>query len=184
MNASIKDVRAVILAGGQSRRMGEAKASMPLLGRPLIDWVIQAVSMLEVPSSVIWDDFVPGLGPLGGVRTAFKRFPEAWFVFLSCDMPFLSKGLLNSLVQSKGQSAVFYAVDGRISFPFLLTRRYESDVTENLDLGMRSVRQLSDRLQASQISAPQEDQWRFLNVNTRRDLEEAERLAASRETLF
>lgn len=179
----LREVRAVVLAGGKSRRMGQDKASLLLLGRPLVDWAVQAACGSGLPANVICKDLSPNKGPLGGVQTAFQRFKEEWIVFLACDAPFLGSEPINRLLQAGRQSrlAAFYVAAGRLGFPFLLSRRELPAVEENLRQGIGSVKELAWRVRMVKISAAKTDLWRFHNINTEGDWAEAKRLAAKRQ---
>ena len=179
----LREVRAVVLAGGKSQRMGRDKASLLLLGRPLVDWAVQAACGSGLPVSVIRKDLATNRGPLGGVQTAFRRFEEEWMVFLACDAPFLGSEAINRLLQAGRQSrlAAFYVVAGRLGFPFLLSRRELSAVEENLRQGLCAVKELDRRIRSVKIPVANTDQWRFHNINTEDDWAVAKRLAAKRQ---
>jgi molybdopterin-guanine dinucleotide biosynthesis protein A len=97
----------VIQAGGESRRMGQDKALMPFLGRPLIERVLERLSPLadEVlvttnrPDSYrflglpLVADLIPGRGALGGLYTAVASARNALVAVAACDMPFASREL-------------------------------------------------------------------------------------------
>ncbi|MGE5673735.1 MAG: molybdenum cofactor guanylyltransferase [Mycobacterium leprae] len=102
----------VILAGGQSSRMGTNKALLDFGGEPLIgriahrlgEWFAQVVvvtnspdlyGFLDLPTA---GDRVPGLGPLGGLEAGLRmsRFEHAFFC--ACDMPFLDEALVRHLI--------------------------------------------------------------------------------------
>ena len=178
-----REVRAVVLAGGKSRRMGRDKASLLLLGRSLVDWAVRAACGAGLPACVIREDLSHNKGPLGGVQTAFRRFEEEWMVFLACDAPFLGSEAVNRLLQAGRRSrlAAFYLAAGRLCFPFLLSRRELPAVEKNLRQGLCAVRELAWRVRSVKISVDKADQWRFHNVNTEEDWAEAKRLAAKRQ---
>jgi molybdopterin-guanine dinucleotide biosynthesis protein A len=97
-----------IQAGGQSSRMGQDKALMPFLGRPLIQRVIERVSPLADEIIVttnrpeayaflglpLYPDLKPGRGALGGLYTALAAAGQPLVAVLACDMPFASPGLI------------------------------------------------------------------------------------------
>jgi len=107
-------VSAVILAGGQSRRLGRDKASLLLDGQPLLTRTVHTLSVLSDDLIVVtnrpeqyddWDlpaRFVPderrGVGALMGVYSGLKaaRHPRA--LALACDMPFLNPDLLRHML--------------------------------------------------------------------------------------
>jgi len=102
------DFTVVIQAGGQSSRMGQDKALMPFLGRPLIARQVERLRGLDAALLVVTNrpaeyaflglplaaDRVQGLGPLGGLVTAFKAASTPVVAVVACDMPFLNPALL------------------------------------------------------------------------------------------
>lgn len=106
-------LRAAILAGGKSSRMGEDKALLRLSsdGPTLLEATIQRVSLvvqdpiIVAPSDRDYDRFGvetipddrPNQGVLGGIQTALRRFAGADLLVLACDHPFLSVELLRHM---------------------------------------------------------------------------------------
>jgi molybdopterin-guanine dinucleotide biosynthesis protein A len=98
----------VVQAGGESSRMGQDKALMTFLGRPLIERVVERVSPLgdEVlvtandPSEYAflglptYPDVRPGRGALGGLYTALRIANHPVVAVVACDMPFVNIELL------------------------------------------------------------------------------------------
>jgi molybdopterin-guanine dinucleotide biosynthesis protein A len=96
-----------LLSGGNSGRMGQDKALMPFLGRPLILRVLERISpiadevflstnhpadyaFLNLPH---YPDLQPGHGPLGGLYTALNAAKYPFVAAVACDMPFANAGL-------------------------------------------------------------------------------------------
>lgn len=103
-----------MLVGGDSSRMGSDKATYLVDGVPMADRVARAaveagaseVLLIGGPQarckgmSGTWKkDGWPGEGPLGGVITALKSSSEEAVVVLSCDMPFITPAVIQSLVR-------------------------------------------------------------------------------------
>ncbi|GAB4505186.1 MAG: hypothetical protein Fur0043_21810 [Anaerolineales bacterium] len=98
----------VIQAGGQSRRMGQDKALMPFLGRPLIQRVVDRLTPIADEVIVttnrpddycflglpLFRDLKPGRGALGGLYTALSSATCEVVGVVACDMPFASAPLL------------------------------------------------------------------------------------------
>ncbi len=99
-----------VQAGGESRRMGQDKALMPFLGRPLIQRVIDRLSpiadevivttnnpddyrFLDLP---LVADLKPGRGALGGLYTALSSATGDTVAVVACDMPFVSATLIEA----------------------------------------------------------------------------------------
>lgn len=102
----------VLLAGGESRRMGKDKATLRFRGKPL--WQIQLdllrrLSPLEVFVSARTDppwrpndiefvaDQAPSRGPLSGLAAALAQMHGTHLLALAIDMPFLNARYLRSL---------------------------------------------------------------------------------------
>jgi molybdopterin-guanine dinucleotide biosynthesis protein A len=99
-----------VQAGGESRRMGQDKALMPFLGRPLIQQVVNRLApiaaelivttnrpndyrFLELP---LFPDLKPGHGALGGLYTALSSAAGEVVAVVACDMPFASASLIEA----------------------------------------------------------------------------------------
>lgn len=107
-------ISAVLLAGGESRRMGEDKATLPFRGKPL--WRIQLdllrklkpreifVSARSDPSwrsedvQFVADD-PPSRGPLSGLAVTLARIQSSHLLALAIDMPFMKEGHLSALCE-------------------------------------------------------------------------------------
>jgi molybdopterin-guanine dinucleotide biosynthesis protein A len=110
----IADCTAVILAGGDSRRMGQDKAMLSLDGKPLLQHVIDAVTQVfpYVMISVRQPRDGLGLpqirdaqthaGPLAGLAAALASIDTPWLFAVACDMPFVAPALLEYLARQRG----------------------------------------------------------------------------------
>jgi len=101
----------VIQAGGESRRMGQDKALMPFLGKPLIQRVLERLSHLADEVVITTNnpepyrflvarlaaDLLPGRGALGGLYTALSVASHPLVAVIACDMPFANPSLLAAL---------------------------------------------------------------------------------------
>ena len=97
----IEGYTAIIMAGGDSRRMGTDKASLLLDGQTLLQSVITI--MQQVFPKVIVSvrqpragidlpqvcDEVPDGGPLAGLVASLGQITTPWAFMVACDMPFV-----------------------------------------------------------------------------------------------
>jgi len=116
----VVDLTAVVLAGGQSRRMGTDKALLSLGGRTLIETVIATVSALSSEVIVVSNaleslrhlgvrlvsDVYPGKGSLGGIYTGLRQARTPYSLVVACDMPFLNLPLLRYMASLVSQADV------------------------------------------------------------------------------
>ena len=118
MNAET-DTLILILAGGQSRRMGRDKASLPFGEATMLTALVRRFRETAHPTAVSvrtagqFDtagadeivDLYPGQGPLAGLHAAFSA-TEAERIFLTgTDLPFLTVGLAEAMLALAAESA-------------------------------------------------------------------------------
>jgi len=116
MNASKHTPYSIaILAGGQSRRMGRNKALITLHGKPVLQWVIDAVAPLTDDLFLVTNtpaeyrpfnlpmvsDILPGNAALGGIYTAIATAKHPWTFLLACDMPLVRADAIEALASMR-----------------------------------------------------------------------------------
>lgn len=110
-------LRAVVLAGGRSSRMGRDKALLDLGGETLLERTVRllrefvddvrvAVQPGAVPDAVrarfpLVSDPAPDLGPAGGLLAAHAADPAAAWLVVACDLPGLDRATLAGLVAGR-----------------------------------------------------------------------------------
>ena len=205
MNSVIdSDITAVILAGGQSRRLGRDKAVEPFAGEPLIRRVIRRASEAVVTQHVVVVvadparaaalplddshqtavDVFPDCGSLGGIYTGLNASPTYWSLVTACDMPFLSAPLLTHMVGLReGVDAVVPVVDGRPEPTHALySRRCLPAIESRLRAGQLKISGFFDDVivcyvPESDIRKSDPDLLSFFNINRPEDLSRAMELA-------
>lgn len=177
---------ALILCGGQSRRMGSDKAVLDLDGETLLEraaafWrsvpgietVLAAVGtedhLPSLPQGVlpVYDQF-PGCGPMAGIHAAFAR-TEAELLYVSAvDMPFLTPA---ALLPAPAGDAIVYTRDGRPEPLFGVYRRAVlQPMAEALASGCRKMADLLRALDTEYVPLPEELTGAVSNWNTRADV--------------
>lgn len=125
-------ISGIVLAGGQSRRLGRDKAVEPINGQPLIQRVVERVRQVSCETVVVVADqergdalpldkearialdIYPGKGSLGGIFSGLSAAQEEWGVVVACDMPFLNLDLLRYMASWRGDvDAVVPVLEGR-----------------------------------------------------------------------
>ena len=106
------NISAVLLAGGESRRMGTDKATFPFGGKPL--WRVQLETLLKLelngifvsaridppwrPDGVVFvADIPPSHGPLSGLAASLNYMQTTHLLALAIDMPWMSNKYLEFL---------------------------------------------------------------------------------------
>lgn len=130
MSSSLK-YTGIILAGGQSSRMGQNKALLPIDDHTIIERVAKAlkptVSSLWIAGNPTADysflelsevpDIFSGQGPLSGLHAALSQISSEWYAVSACDLPFASTLLMQYLIEQtrmEGIQAVIPMQYGRI----------------------------------------------------------------------
>ena len=104
------DFTAIILAGGQSTRMGANKALVPYLGKPLIQYSIDLARLftadilistnnrdLDHLGYMVVQDRLMVKAPLAGIHSGLLHSGTDWNLVLTCDMPNITRGLIDRL---------------------------------------------------------------------------------------
>ena len=195
-----------IQAGGDSRRMGQDKALIPFLGRPLIQRVMERVAILADEILVTTNkpeafgflqvplvaDVIPGTGALGGLYTALQAASYPLVAVVACDMPFVNPQILSAarrLLEETGADVAIARTEEGFE-PFHAVYRRETCLAA-VGLALAAgERKLISWFAAVQVTLlPSEiitrydpQQLAFWNLNTPQELAEAETLARTSES--
>ncbi|NOH96344.1 molybdenum cofactor guanylyltransferase MobA [Vibrio sp. 99-70-13A1] len=124
----------VILAGGQASRMGgKDKGLVELNGQPLIQYVMDKLSVqtdsiminanrnierYQEFAAVVSDSFPDYPGPLGGIHAGLQAADTDWVGFVPCDSPQINSDLVERFCsQVKEDTDILVAHDGEFKQP-------------------------------------------------------------------
>lgn len=191
---------AIVLAGGRSTRLGRDKASEMLLGRTLLQHVIDRVAPLVAEVIVvrapgqslpdiaaaapvrIVDDAYPGTGPLGGICTGLDAANADRCMAVACDMPLLSHALLSEVLRRSAECDVVMPV---LEYPEPLHAVYARTCIEPMRARLEAGQlKITGFLGAVHVCYMREAECRtfdpdllsFVNTNTEEELSRAEEL--------
>jgi molybdopterin-guanine dinucleotide biosynthesis protein A len=191
MPESKTHMTAIILAGGNSVRMGENKAFIQIDGVPIIARIHSLLKDLfrEVVivtnqkdlfknfDSNIQTDLFPNKGALGGLYTGifFSSFQYSFCV--ACDMPFIKRSLVQFLIKSKGDedAIVPRTNDGLQPLHAIYSKRCLDAMKRVIDQGQHRIIDFYDLVKVKIVEEsdflhldPQRES--FINVNTPEEL--------------
>lgn len=120
MNQLYSNITGVILSGGKNSRMQTNKALLKIDGQTLIEKIFDLFSSLfkEIIISTnepelypfinalkVKDEYID-LGPLAGIHSALKVSKTEKIFALSCDTPFITKSLIDHLINIKTEQPI------------------------------------------------------------------------------
>ena len=124
-----QNITGVILAGGESKRMGSDKGLVVYKKIPLIEYSIKLLESFcneiiistNEPSHYrqygfqIVDDEYKNSGPMGGIHASLKKSVNYLNLILACDMPHITRQVIDALIS--------HSTKDRITVPTLRGRR-------------------------------------------------------------
>ncbi|MCK9230599.1 MAG: molybdenum cofactor guanylyltransferase [Syntrophales bacterium] len=186
----------IILAGGESSRMGENKAFIEFGGERLLDRTItlfrdlfdELILVTNDPRAyldldlTIVTDIIPGKGALGGIYSGlfFTRSERAFVA--PCDMPFLNRSFIAWMLSQADDCDVLVPApaDGPQPLHAVYSRRCLSAMKKLIDDDRLQIKLLFKRCRTVEIpprvlKSFDPEGLMFRNINSPEDLDEARR---------
>lgn len=156
MGTRMPAIGGVLLCGGQSRRMGQPKAWLPIAGEPLLCRVARQLAEVVAPVVVVAApeqplpplpgdirivyDERPNRGPLQGMATGIRAVAEECeAVFVSaCDVPLLRPSFIRTLCEQLGDELALVPWANHQAYP--LSAIYRVSVLPTIDQFLREDR--------------------------------------------
>jgi molybdopterin-guanine dinucleotide biosynthesis protein A len=179
----------LIMAGGKSTRMGQDKSLIDYHGKPQREFLLELMAPLckEVFIScgavqeqtaglpVIHDKFL-GIGPMAGLLSAFQQQPDAAWLCVACDLPYLSRLSLDNLIKYRDPTKMATAfLNGDAEHPEPLVTIWEPKAYPRLLLalseGLTCPRKVLINSDVRLLQAP--DERELINANDPASYEQA-----------
>jgi len=191
----IDNCTAVILTGGESKRMGADKASVVLSGKPLLEHVLAQfeplfadilISVREKRPDIVYPQIVDGSesrGPMVGIQSALEAVKTDWVFVIACDMPLISTGLIQHLagLRSQHDAVVPFAFNRPQPLFGFYNKTCLPLMEARMKQGKRSMIRLLDDLDTyllseQQVKVTDPELKSLLSLDTMEDVKEVERL--------
>lgn len=193
----LSNLDALVLAGGESKRMGLSKAFLPLGTSTVVGTLLDVLQPLFRQVLVVarerdsrWRSEVIVLtdgqverGPLVGLARGLQFTDAPWCFVVGCDMPFVSAAVVERMAgQVEGYDVVVARLEGRQQpLHAFYSRRCLATARVLLDQGITSVQPLFDSLKvrgmdASEFRDVDPDLLSFRDVDTLEDYRSAQML--------
>lgn len=184
-------VTAVILAGGQAKRLGGHDKGLIRVGnqfliehliaqlRPQVCEVIISANRnfeqyQQFDCRVVADSIGHYWGPLAGIASVMRVMTTEYLVTVPCDSPLLPEGFVEKLLSALIAHATDFSVahDGERLQPLfaLWTRQLLPSLEIYLETGNRKVRDWCGQHHGVRVDFAAESQ-KFININTVHDLD-------------
>lgn len=186
---AVQAISAVVLAGGESRRLGQDKCMLLVDGQPLLTRTLALLASLagdlvvvsndphrtrDVPFAVrLVPDRTPGVGALMGLYSGLRAARHQRAVAVACDMPFLNLPLLRYMVDLSADYDVVLPRVGDMVEPLhaIYGKGCLGPMERQLALGRRRIISFFDDVRVRYVEEAEVDRYdprhlSFLNVNT------------------
>jgi molybdenum cofactor cytidylyltransferase len=161
----MNDIWAIILAAGESKRMGRPKMLLPFNGSTMLETVIENVSKSQTDRILVVlgaeneaiSEKIGNLkvkccynenykmGMLSSVKCGFKNLPSGYkaaMVFQG-DQPFINAKAIDAVIKtylSSGNGIVIPVYDGRRGHPILIDKKYGKEIEKlSPDIGLHEL---------------------------------------------
>lgn len=193
-----RPISCIVLAGGESQRLGTDKAFLKIGGQVLIESIVEKMARIGDEVIIVTNspqkydylearlvsDVYPGTGALGGIYSGLRAARHDYGLVVACDMPFLDLRLLRYMILlSPGQDVVIPRA-GELTEPLhaIYSKRCLQPIERVLASGGRKIISFFPEVRVryveeQEISLFDPQHLSFFNVNTPGDLEKARRLA-------
>ncbi len=172
-------ITGIILAGGQSSRMGQNKALLPYKNARLIDHIAAQLQEAEIHEIYVSGDIegysciadrLQHIGPVGGIEATLHHFGPSQnsYLFTPVDMPRLSAKIYQQLLEAHktGESCYFadcflpMLIQDSPVLRFFLQKELAGSIVDC------SMKKLLQAINARVIPSDKIDPTCLLNVNT------------------
>lgn len=178
-------ISGVIMAGGKSSRIGTDKGLLKFRGNFLSEYAIHLIDSLlaevyissnnrnyEQFNLPIIFDIYKNIGPMGGLHAVLKTISSEYVFIISCDMPFMTKEVVNILISNLGDNDVIIPIVENKLEPLcaIYSRRLFPEIEKRIKHGNYKMQ---DLILASRTKFVKfENNLVFRNINTKEDLEQ------------
>ncbi len=187
MTQGPKKIYGLILAGGYSKRMGQDKALLEFHGKPQVTYCYDLLTRFcgkvfvsARPDQKYFDlpmlndhEKFSNKGPLGGILSAMTTYPEASWILLACDLPYVTAATMEHLIENRKITSIATAfISAKDGLPEPLCAIWEDHaqirILELFHQGIKCPRKILINSDTHLITLPF-DHW-LDNINSPEDL--------------
>ncbi len=194
-------ISCIVLAGGESERLGIDKAFLRIGDRFLIEEIVEKMARIGDEVIIVTNsphkygylktrlvgDIYPGKGALGGFYSGLRVACHDHGLVVACDMPFLDLRLLRYMILlSPGQDVVIPRIGGMTEpLHAIYSKECLQPIERLLSAGDLKILDFFPEVRVHYVEEQEIKLFdpqclSFFNINTPADLEQARRLARRR----
>jgi molybdopterin-guanine dinucleotide biosynthesis protein A len=192
-------ISCIVLAGGESKRLGTDKAFLRIGGRVLIEGIVEKMARIGDEVIIVTNspqkyghlevrlvgDIYPGIGALGGIYSGLRAARSEYGLVVACDMPFLDLRLLRYMILlALGHDVVIPRVGG-LTEPLhaIYSKECLQPMERLLSAGRLKIIEFFPEVRVRYVEEHEVKLFdpqclSFFNINTPADLEKARSLEA------
>ena len=189
---------AIILSGGNNKRMLCNKALLQVGRKTIIEREIETLSTLFSKIIVVTNtleshkhlgvslvsDLIPGKGPLGGIYSGLIASKDKYNFVVGCDLPFLNAALISHLIEMTNGYDIVVPKLGEFMQPLyaVYSNHCLIPIQRQLSRNELRIKCLFDKVKMRYIGQDDVKKYdpkgiAFFNVNTEDDLKKARSIA-------
>lgn len=186
----MKNVTGIILAGGNSSRMGADKGLLDLNGKKIVEYIIEQLKpnvgeLIIIANNKNYDgfgfqvyqDLVEPCGPMGGIFTALEKSQTENNLIVSCDIPNITSEIIAFIIANTGTEEALVPIHNLYTEPLCAVYKKSAAVKFRhlLDTGNYKMKNALKTLNTRYIDVsghPSYSENIFSNINTPQELEE------------
>jgi molybdopterin-guanine dinucleotide biosynthesis protein A len=179
----VKPINCILLAGGQSTRMGVDKALLSFGTSSVLQYMVNNIKEMEIISEILicsnnsshfvegtnrLDDAINNCGPIGGIYAGLSQSSTDYNWVVSCDAPFIHSSILVDLMQHiTSEQAVIPIYKGKEMFTLGV---YHITLIPVIEQCIREknykLKNVLDQSKTNYIDLSHYDEKIFANMNT------------------
>ncbi len=186
---------AILLAGGQSSRMGFDKQFLTLDNKQLVQGIIRELTSIfddliivtnrpeayeAYPYKIVEDELL-GFGPLSGIHAGLKNSSSLYNYVIACDMPFINREYIDYMIgiikdsQEKLEGVITLYGDWIEPFNSFYIKDFAHAIESYVKKGKRKIYPLLKECNIHYVSEQEarkfSPDWNmFMNINTTEDI--------------
>ncbi len=176
-------IAAILLAGGNSTRMGTNKALLQLDNTLMYEKVLGEIEKItphifissnhELPLKKypIIADTIKNKGPMSGIFSVLEKNSFNKYIVVCCDAPFIKKELIELLLTEHCETAVVPNWENKTyPFPGIYSSNLKNVLLKHIENNQLKMKYFLKTINAKEIVITSEAEWMskniFLNINT------------------